>query len=541
MKVIIFVISVFLTLPSLAQIKYGSPVNFPITLAGNVGEIRADHFHSGIDIKATQGVGSPVLATADGYISRIGVSPSGYGNVLYVTHPNGDVSVYGHLDGFVPKVSDWVRRQQYAKQSFKVDLYPSRDRFIVKAGERIAMLGNSGSSGGPHLHFEIRDGKSGNCINLISAGLFKVADKQPPLLKKIHVFELDTVNGIYIHSLKQTIDIISLNQIPPIKINKNSYLAYEVVDYRDNRTNTMGVYSIEQKINGKQNFSFSIDNVSFSTSRYINSFTAYWLAKKSKFDVIRAYVSSNNALSFYRGIINRGVISPSDSPINVETRIEDDQHNAITFRLSIEKSTPSLASVIEPAGEAVRWNQDFRYTQPNFEVAIPQKSLYESDYIIMESDGDTIFTVGSEKIPLQKAMSLKIKCLNPTSKTLIAQISTEGKVLRTLNTSIDNQWLKTTTNRLGQFKIVLDNTPPKIQYLATQGGALKFKITDDLSGVEYYNLKIDGQWELAEFDAKTATLTHRQIKGQTPINHDVELVVRDAVGNETKFKRQVKW
>ena len=139
---------------------YRSPVGFTITLAGNVGEIRSDHFHTGMDIKALQGIGSPVYAVADGYVSRIGVSPTGYGNVLYVTHPNGETSVYGHLNGFAPQIARWVRARQYAKRSFRVDLYPERDQFPVKKGERIAFLGNSGSSGGPHLHFEIRDAPS---------------------------------------------------------------------------------------------------------------------------------------------------------------------------------------------------------------------------------------------------------------------------------------------------------------------------------------------------------------------------------------------
>ncbi|MCC8062075.1 MAG: M23 family metallopeptidase, partial [Rikenellaceae bacterium] len=185
---------------------YRSPVGFAITLAGNVGEIRSDHFHTGMDIKALQGVGSPVYATADGYVSRVGVSPTGYGNVLYVTHPNGETSVYGHLNAFAPQIARWVRAQQYAKQSFLVDLYPAKGQFPVAKGERIAFLGNTGSSGGPHLHFEIRDAQ-GRPRNLIAQKVFQVADRVPPVVSRILLYEVDSARGVPFRTLRQSVAV----------------------------------------------------------------------------------------------------------------------------------------------------------------------------------------------------------------------------------------------------------------------------------------------------------------------------------------------
>lgn len=261
-------------------VQYCVPVDFPLVLSGNVGEVRSNHFHTGIDIKSGGVVGAVVRAVADGYVSRVGVSPTGYGLVLYVTHPaTGEVSVYGHLDRFAPRIAKWVEQRQYQKESFKVDLYPPRDMFVVKKGEYIANIGNSGSSGGPHLHFEVRDAQA-RPTNVLARGIFKVSDSQVPMVGAVMVFEVDTVCGVPHPVLVQTIPMrtVANGMVVPaeadnavIRMARNGFLAYQMIDYKDGRSNTMGVYALEQRVDGMLNFSYKLDKLNFATQRQINA------------------------------------------------------------------------------------------------------------------------------------------------------------------------------------------------------------------------------------------------------------------------------
>ena len=533
-------------------IKYTSPVDFRITMAGNVGEIRANHFHTGIDIKATNGVGSPILAVADGYISRIAISPSGYGKALYMTHADGTVSVYAHLDGFVPQIAQWVKKQQYAKKSFRVDLYPPQDMFVFKSGERIASLGNSGSSGGPHLHFEIRDARSGSPINLISKGIYSVPDRVPPELYKIYYMEADTILGMPQFRIAQTLTVSSEGGVAMlsdsvIKVSRDGYLAYEVIDYKDGRSNTMGVYSIEQKVGGKTNFCFTLDRISFATTRYINTFTEYIINKRARQNVLRAYVSPNNALSVYKGITNRGIISRAalSAQIPVETTITDDAGNqtVVKFYLAANDSLSGY-SVAPESPRAVSWSRDYAYNDSTLSVSIPQKSLYESAVLsIAGKDSTNTVTVGNPDIPLQKAITIKIIENVPEklrNKALLATVDEKGKL-----SSAGGKWeaggVKAEVRNFGRFRVAYDTVPPVIAPMPLNGSKLSFKITDDLSGIQSYTVTVDGAWELADYDAKNDIITTTITPSATPAKHSVQVTVSDAKANVRKITKEYTW
>ena len=180
----------------LAQ-KYTPPFDFKMLLSGTFGELRSNHFHSGIDIR-TQGVeGHKVKAIADGYISRIKISTSGFGKAIYITHPRtGHTSVYAHLQKFSSKIDGIVKKEHYKQESFEIDFFPNKDALQIKQGEIIALSGNSGGSGGPHLHFEIRDTKSEHPINPLQFG-FDITDNMAPVLEKLKIYAFDTtlING----------------------------------------------------------------------------------------------------------------------------------------------------------------------------------------------------------------------------------------------------------------------------------------------------------------------------------------------------------
>lgn len=537
-KIVVAAILFSITVESvIAQQKYVSPVNFPIVLAGNVGELRTDAFHAGIDIKGMKGIGSPVYAVADGYVSRIGVSAWGYGNVLYVTHRDGSTSVYAHLDRFTSKIAQWVRSQQYAQKSFTVNLYPSQSQFPVKQGEQIAMLGNSGSSGGAHVHFEIRDPRTGFPMNLIKRGFYDVPDAVKPTLKSIKLYEIETVDGVDVHRLKRS---ATPSDTLTFRLRDRGYIAYEVVDYKDGKSNTMGVYSIEQSVNGLQNFGFKLDYIDFNKGRFINTLTKYDARQASRSDVIRAYVSPNNTLAIYTDVLDRGVITADVEPIDVECVITDDASNRTLTKFKIVKdNTPS--SLKREEGMAVKWNRDFNYPNGRLGVSIASGSLYEDEFLEFDESGDGIFRIGRADVPLQKPIWVSVK-ETAKEKAGFVLVGSKGKLSWVGGVYKDGQ-LSASLKKFGNYRIMQDTIPPTITVmdLASKSARLRFRLGDNLSGVDSYTLTVDGAWELAEYDGKSATLTHTIKRNATPVQHNVVLVVTDGKNNKKTYKKSVSW
>lgn len=541
---------------------YRSPVGFVITLAGNVGEIRSDHFHTGIDIKALQGVGSPIYATADGYVSRVGVSPSGYGHVLYVAHPNGETSVYGHLNGFAPQIARWVRAQQYAKRSFRVDLYPGKEQFPVKQGERIAFLGNTGSSGGPHLHFEIRDAQ-GRPRNLVAEGVFKVADRVPPTVTRILLYEVDSAKGVPYRTLRRSVAVRTLpdgTAVPQdsvLKLGKKGYLAYEVIDYKDGRSNTMGVYAIEQRVDGEVNFNFAIDRLDFATNGYVNTFVDYPENHKARrTSVLRAYVSPHNRLRVYgasRGVSDGMISVPESGVRNVESVFTDDAGNRTVLKFGIAKGED--LGVDAPLGEPISWTTGRTFRLPGASVVIPGAALYESMLLSVGRDtvgGLPVVRIGSSDVPLQKAATVSLAAPELSeslrNKALLVTIGDNGKP-----GSVGGGWdaasqrVAAQVKRLGCFAVAADTVAPVVKPVYAGGATipagklLKWTVTDDLSGISRYILTVDGNWELLAWDPKSRTMAHMPVRGAAPAKHSVVLTVRDAKGNVKTWKGTYIW
>ena len=171
------------------KINFRSPLDIPLYLSGNFSELRSNHFHTGIDIKTQSVEGKAVYAVEDGYVARIKISTSGYGKAIYIRHPNGYTSVYGHLQKGNPEIEKYIQINQYKKETYTIELFPGKDELLVKKGDMIARSGNSGSSGGPHLHFEIRETRSEEPVNPLLYG-FNITDNIRPIIKGIRIYPL---------------------------------------------------------------------------------------------------------------------------------------------------------------------------------------------------------------------------------------------------------------------------------------------------------------------------------------------------------------
>ena len=126
-------------------------MDISLIVAGNFGEVRSNHFHTGIDFKTQGVIGKNIYAIGDGYVSRIGYSHYGYGKVLYVSHPEGYTSVYAHLSTFKSPISTFVKNHQYEIQEETFTVYLDSGEIQVKKGQIIALSGNSGSSFAPQV------------------------------------------------------------------------------------------------------------------------------------------------------------------------------------------------------------------------------------------------------------------------------------------------------------------------------------------------------------------------------------------------------
>ncbi len=527
--------------------EYISPVDFTIKLAGNVGEIRPGHFHSGIDIKATRGVGSPIYAISGGYISRIGVSPTGYGNVLYLTHDNGEVSVYAHLDGFVDPIAKWVKEQQYSLRSFKVNLYPNATKFRIEQGEVIGYMGNSGSSGGPHLHFEIRS-KQGNPRGILTDGDYDIKDTIEPTIFSISLYEVEVVCGVETFHLVDRITADNTKRGTyefldrELTASRPYYLVYEVIDRKDGANNTMGIHHLSQQVNGDENFSFRIPHTSFATTKYIQTFTQYDQNRGSRYHVLRAYVSEHNGLKLYSGVKNRGIIAaPRLSEVDsIAVTVTDDNRNSLSMKFVVKGT--AKRDIKTPKGEAVNFRDDFHYSIEGLSVAIPQRALYDNAILPFSHSGD-IYTIGDGSIPLHKPIEVEISGATDDKRLAHRAVlsKVEGSGIALLSYSDGKYSAK--LSQMGKYRIIYDTQSPEITLgsIDPRDGIVRFRVTDDISGVKSYTVRIDGKWALGEWDPKNRELIYRTTPSKESREREVTVTVDDYCKNSITNSFTLEW
>lgn len=534
---------------------YESPVKIPVFLSGNVGELRGSHFHSGIDIK-TQGVtGKPVYSVADGYVSRVAVSPWGYGHALYIAHKNGTTSVYGHLDRFAPEIEKYVREQQYKRKSFSVDLYPDKSLFPLSQGDLVAYSGNTGSSGGPHLHFEIRDGRQ-QAMNVLAAKIMSVEDTIPPRIVTLYYVTVDTVGGIPVHTTRAKMPVkkstswsYTVGDGTPVKVAPNGYFAVEIAERKNGTANTFGIYSINMNLDSEPVFGYSLDKINFSTTRYSQAVAKHPEAKGNRNGVYRLAVLPNNPLPVYRNVADKGVIRLGDSEVhNVAIDVADENGNSTTLVFDIRNGLE--AAVPDVTGEPVMWNKDFTYSDSGLTVNIPAKSLYESILFTSEVKPEpaggysSLYRVHKASEPLQGNITVSIDASalpeHLRGKALIASVGAGGR-----KSSAGGAWkngvVETKTRSFGSYYIAVDTVAPRITPSFKSGEnfasrrSISFVISDDFSGIEKYDGMIDGEWVLFEYEPMKNRITHRFDKPGTGGKHTISLVVEDGKGNKKTF------
>lgn len=529
---------------------FQSPLAVPIVLSGSFGELRSNHFHSGLDIKTQQRVGLDVFATASGYISRIKIQHYGYGKAIYITHPNGYTTVYAHLQSFNAKLQDYVKKQQYEKQSYEIELFPKPGELVVSKGDLIAYSGNTGGSGGPHLHYEIRNAEA-EPLNPLLFG-YEVKDTRPPKILGVYAYAIgsesiidNTNNRIELRLTKKDDNTFVADKI---YAEGTIGLGVETYDQFDMAYNKNGAYKVCTTVEGKPNFEYNFASFSFSESRYINTLIDYPAYINNRKTIQKCYIEPYNKLSIYEKRDNNGLITiEPNNTYNVTLEVSDLAGNFSTVLIPVEGKKQELLRPknVFKSDHYLISNRDNIFKVGEATLYFPENSFYYNFFIDLQQNGDTI-KVHKDDIPMRKNYTLSIAMDSIMDKDIdkyfIANLSDNGR-LSYQNTYRKSNILSTRTRALGNFVIAKDTVAPKIRPSNFKDGqwlsnfdTLKLIITDDLSGINSYRAKINDQWILMEYEYKENSLTYNlkdiDFKDAT---HNLVVVVTDNVGNSTTY------
>ncbi|HNY02444.1 MAG TPA: M23 family metallopeptidase [Bacteroidales bacterium] len=540
---------------------FRSPVDYPITLAGSFGEIRRNHFHSGIDIRTGGVQGKPVYAVADGYVSRINISPGGFGKALYVTHPNGFTSLYGHLRNLTGAIAAWAKEQQYKKESFAIDLEVPAGVLKVKKGEVIAYSGNSGASGGPHLHFEIRDTKTQEIIDPADFGLLR-SDGIPPRITRIKVYPRGFGSMVNFSDKSILLPVSGagsqyrLKTPDTLKVTGSIVFGIETSDNAEGGLKT-GVRSIELALDGKRVFYQDMDRFAFAETRYVNSVLDYPAFVRMKQRIQRSYVAPNNKLSVFSGIVDQGVLNfVSAGRHRVRYTVKDAFGNSAVLEFPVVSHPPAgRGGRPQPEnpgnGPVFTWKEDNHFTRPDVKLDVPSDAVYEDypfDYSRTSSVPGTFSSVHhlqDDLTPLHTwcTLSIRPESLPPAlqSKALIVAVSPGGR-LSARGGTYENGWITTRIRDYGNFAVATDTENPVIRPMniyagkkASRQSSIQVKISDNLAGIKTYRGTLNGKWILMDYDEKSHLLTYVFDERMKPGKNRFELTVTDGVGNTSRY------
>ncbi len=535
--------------------------------SANFGELRPDHFHSGVDIKTDGKEGKEVVAVADGYISRIALSPYGYGLALYVTHYNGTTSVYGHLSRFREDVAKFVESERYRTKSHTANLFCNSKSFPVKQGELIAYSGNSGSSSGPHLHYEIRESATQGPINIFSESIISPKDDISPLIFAIHYVEIDSLQGVAHKAKRRSFDVAKSGdeyQIAgggAISVGRKGYFVVEVSDRKCDVTNTFAIYSLSTKLDDEVIYKYSMDGFTFDRTRYCNSISYYPIKINSRNEVFRLAQTENGDGDHYSIIKDRGLVrTTAGENRSMQIDVVDDCGNSSTLKFNIRgKSDESCfkAESVDPS-RVILAKRDYTYSQDGMTVLIPSNTLYES--VVFEG-GLTqraksefeerealspIYTVLNKYTPLHSYMTISIAADIPMELCSKAGLICVGRsgAPSFIKGNYNMGSVSARSRNGGDYYVAVDTTAPELGVGINEGADesrssyFTCKISDDLSGTASYSATLDGEW--IALNLQSGRLRHNFREPADGTMHKLVITATDAVGNTATVERNFK-
>lgn len=533
---------------SYPQYYFRHPLDIPMQLVSNFGEIRTNHWHMGLDIRTQQKVNLPVHSAADGYIARVSVEPGGFGQAIYINHPNGLTTVYGHLNSFFSALADYVKQKQYEQKSWNINLVLPANLFPVKKGDVIALSGSTGASEGPHVHFEIRDTKTENNLNPL---LFKfpIPDAVPPTLLRLAMY--DRTKSTYEQSpqmfaLKKTGNVYSIST-GSIRTGSNKIsFAIGAIDKFSGSAHVFGIYSAKVYLDNNPISEFVLDNISYDDTRYINAQIDYPMKSRGGGSVQHITPLPGAQYIVYNLFGGDGVIRLNDNnPHQVVVEVKDANGNTskIQFSIQYDESLKKTNSAIN--AEKFSPNSINIFERDHFELFTTEKTIYDTISIAYNEANNNasnyvspLFSFLSTAIPSHDTFTVRIK---PTEnipaewKDRIVIKNISGSKTFVEKAQAQNGWYAAKFRQFGTFQLFIDNEPPTINTPATNlsnASRIVFVPHDNFNAIKNFNAELDGQW-LRFSNDKGKTWIYSFDEHFPKGNHELKVTVEDEAGNVT--------
>lgn len=519
------------------------PLNIPMELVANFGEIRTNHWHMGLDIRTQQRENLPVYAAADGYVIRAMVEPGGFGQAIYIAHPNGFTTLYAHMNAFFPALQEHVVNQQYAQESWHINLTFGPNQFPVKKGDYIGRSGNTGGSAGPHVHFEIRDTKTENVLNPI---LFKfpIPDAVPPSVVRLAMYNRNR------STYMQSPQILSLARVrgQTLKVGSDRVsFAIGATDRFSGSANPNGIYSAKITVDGQPVSSFTLDDISYPDSRYINAQIDYPYSARGGASLQHITPLPGAREVAYDTYGGDGVIHLRDNePHNVLIEVKDANGNStkIPFTIQYDGSLPAPS----PASEEEQFlpNQINIFERENFQIVTTERTLYDGiDVSFKEVASGTAGAVSpvyqflSSAIPAHDSVTVRIRpaeAIPEKDRDRVVIKNVVGSRTYVQKARWQRGWLMAKFRQFGTYQAFVDNTPPTINTPPTALAGVRrivFTPRDNFNSIKSFRAEVDGQWLRFTNDKGRTwiyTFDEHFPKGESRL----KVTVEDEAGNVTE-------
>lgn len=523
--------------------KFCSPFDFPLQLSANFGELRPNHFHNGLDIKTQGVVGKPIHSIADGYVSRILVLHGGYGQALFITHPNGYTSVYGHVVSFAPQIQKYLRQYQYEHETFVCDVRPEVDQIKVKAGEIVALSGNEGASAGPHLHLELRRNDNGDYVDPMPFFKEHLKDTKAPVASLVGLYPVPGKGVIDGSGRKKIVGVNALAQ----RFNAwgTIYTGIAAKDYMDGTGNFYGVHSVTLYVDSVLVFRSVTDEVSPDENRMINGFTDYEELMKNRRLIMRSHKLPGNKLRLLHTDENRGLVTiDEERDYRFMYVLEDNFGNRRKYRFTVRGRKQEIPEMKNDSCKTLCWNRTNVIQEPGMEFVIPRGMLYDDAPLSTAVAGDSSnlsfeYTLDARHTPLHGFCQLAIGIRNDTlaDKSKYYIRNRVGKWTSSVGGKYDNGWMKADIRQWGNFSVAVDTIAPSVtpigQNLWRTRRDIRFRVSDGQTGIASYKVLIDGKFVLFALK-KGVLIIQDPDKVKKGVSHTAEVIVADNCGNVTR-------
>ncbi|MCR5574375.1 MAG: M23 family metallopeptidase, partial [Bacteroidaceae bacterium] len=480
---------------------YQPPFDFPIVFSGNYGEIRANHFHGGLDFKTQGATGKSIRAQANGYISRIRVN-TGSGYVLNVTYDNGYYLIYRHLSKFAKEVDKRVKDWQYEHEQWEVDIIPEADEYPVKAGEVIAYSGNTGYSFGPHLHLDMVEVKTDEFVDPLPFFRQAVKDHTAPSVEGFMVFPQRGKGVVDGQTNPKSYVINAKTPMRSIYAWGEIGVGLKAYDHMEGATNRYGVKHLVLEVDGEEVFRSDVARFAESEHRYINSWTEGQYMKQ--------FIEPGNRLRMLTATNgNRGLLTiDEERPYQLVYTLTDGLGNTSQAKFTIIGKQQEIPADETDEKMLFRWDEVNILQQPGIDLVVLRGRLYDDlplDYKVSKDAQDVAFTyqLSKQTVPLHDYADLSIGLtqlpVEDMSKYYVAGINSKGKRY-SLGGRYEDGYMKARVREIGTFTVGIDTIPPTVKPINPQqwsrSGVVTLDVKDDHTGISSFRGTIDGQYAL---------------------------------------------